>query len=462
MTTLLGSQTTPGVHSPSKSGPNSENFRYSMVDFPSTLDLIASNNAFYWTKMIDLSSQLSPAVQQYNAENPDKAIRILGKAEFNNPGMSHKDRIAKRMLECAVEQKELQPGQTIIAASSGNTGASLALVGQQMGYPVVIITDSKCSTEKKAAIRSYGAELWVLYKGFDVADGISKLQIDETNATSVSLRNQLHQKVLSEKLKDPRYKCDYMKIESYAKEMDPKNYFSAAQYDNHENLVAHYESTGHEIFLQTAKRVTHFVMAASTGGTVMGVGKTLKESKPSVKILLSDPKFSRLYAYWQQQANPEFNMQEHIDLLDQEISERKSKLPSGHDRVDVMVEGAGKGRPTVVMMESDRVLPTVDDVVVVEDIDAFAQCRKLADDLGLLVGGSAGLNIAAASKVADDILAHRLTSCQEFQESIIVTLLCDHGIKYLSKIYNDSWLSQNFTETELLSNSWLAKKMGRS
>lgn len=434
-------------------------FPYSKCPFPSTLDLISSQYPEYWTKLVDLTSQLSPAVQEYNQKNPTKQIRLLGKAEFLNPGMSHKDRIAKRILESAVANKHLDPSKMIVAASSGNTGASLAMVGRLMGYQVVIITDSKCSSEKKQAIRAYGAELWVLSKGFE--KDIQKLQVDESNVRSVKMRQQLFERVVDEQQKDPAYKVNYMKIEDYVAEMEPSSYFAANQYNNPDNVSAHVESTGQEIISQTGNRITHFVMPASTGGTVMGVGRTLKNANASVKIVLADPRFSKLFLYWQNSKIPDFDLASEIRSLEKEFSDRKSSIDcesKGFERVEVMVEGAGKSSPTGLMRIGESVLPLVDDVIQVEDIDAITQCRRLADHTGYLTGGSSGLNIAACVKLGDSLLAQRQGS--EVGEEIIVTLLCDHGIKYLSKVYNDEWLLANFHKDEISSNKWLASKMG--
>jgi len=432
-------------------------FAYSKSPFPGTLDLISSDYPEYWTKMIDLTGQLSPEVIEYNQKNPSKQIRLLAKAEFLNPGMSHKDRIARQMLEAAVESKELDTTKTIIAASSGNTGASIALVGKLMGYQVIIITDSKCSTEKKTAIITYGATLWVLNPGFEL--DISALAIDEDDEKSVDVRKILHARVVSEKQANPNYKVDYMLLEDYMKEMAPDTYFSANQYNNPDNMAAHFDSTGQEIMVQTVGKVTHFVMSASTGGTVMGVGGMLKKVNPSVKIVLADPKFSNLFVHWQKAKNLISDLAAEKQALKKEFLNRKNQLTSDkHERVTVMVEGAGKSAPTGIMEAGKSVLSVVDDVIVVEDIESFAQCRKLAATTGYLAGGSSGLNLAASISLADQILSERDDSERNF-ENVIVTLMCDHGIKYLSKVYNDSWLTENFHHDEIIANKWLAKQL---
>jgi cystathionine beta-synthase len=164
-------------------------------------------------------------------------VKVLGKAEFMNPGLSHKDRIITNIIDKAEKAGKIAPnmGNTLLAASSGNTGASLAMVGAMRGYKVVVITNAKCSTEKQDAIKMYGAKL----------------------------------------LLAPAGKC-YMQMELDLGKENP-SWFMVNQYDNLDNPEAHYLTTGPEIYQQTNGTVTHFVMGASTGGTISGVGKYLKE-----------------------------------------------------------------------------------------------------------------------------------------------------------------------------------------
>lgn len=315
---------------------------------PTPLDLINSVDPSLWTRLIDLSSQLPESVHAFNLAHPESKITLLGKCEFNNPGMSHKDRIAKAMLEQAEARGDLQAPdgskKIILAASSGNTGCSLALIGTLMGYEVNIITNAKCSQEKQQHIQSNGATLWL----------------------AESLPAMFPQEIGDEK--------DYMKQEDLLVAAFPDKYYSVNQYNNLDNEAAHYGSTGAEIAAQTNNTVTHFVMAASTGGTIMGVGRYLKEHIQGVEVVLADPEKSNLAGLvegWSNQPAGEVM-----------LAEVKAKtLATG----GIQVEGAGKGSLTGIM-KSEGVLGHVDYAVQVNDFDAFDQCRALAS-AGVLVGG---------------------------------------------------------------------------
>jgi cysteine synthase len=368
------------------------------------MDMISSDKPAYWTKLVDLTDACSSAVQDFNDRNPRNRITLLGKCEFLNPGMSHKDRIAKVMLERAEARGELTNPKTggkkkILAASSGNTGCSLGLVGTLMGYEVCIITDAKCSLEKCTHISANGATLWL-------AEDLNE--------------------VFPEVLKG---ETDYMAQEDLLVEAFPDEYFSVNQYGNPDNMDAHELATGPEIWAQTGGAVTHFVMASSTGGTIMGVGKHLKAMSPDVEVVLADPEKSRLAGFVELREDP---LRGEAALAE---VEEKIRQTGG-----VAIEGAGKGELTGIMMRGGVPLKYIDRAIPVNDFDAFDQCRAIAAK-GLLVGGSAGLNIAASKLIAAD--------CAEEQPReggvTIVTLLCDHGIKYLSKIFNDDWMSENDT-----------------
>jgi len=176
---------------------------------------------------------------------------MISQCEFLNPGMSHKDRIAKAMLMAAEKRGDLTAPdgtkKTILAASSGNTGCSLALIGTLMGYEVVVITNAKCSMEKRVHIQSNGATLWM----------------------AEELPDQFPTEIGTE--------GDYIKQEDLLAAAFPDRFYSVNQYANPDNAAAHFGSTGREIWEQTKGRVTHFVMSGSTGGTIMGVGQYLKE-----------------------------------------------------------------------------------------------------------------------------------------------------------------------------------------
>jgi cysteine synthase len=367
---------------------------------PSALDLISSSDPALYSRMIDLTPQLGPKVQSFNAANPGSEIKLFGKAEFMNPGMSHKDRIAKAMLTKAEARGDLVDDhgnkKTILAASSGNTGCSLALVGSMMGYDVVIITNEKCSMEKRAHITANGATLWMA---------------EELPSTFPN---------------DLEGITDYMAQENALVAAYPSKYYSVNQYDNLDNMEAHYETTGKEIWEQTKGKVTHFVMAGSTGGTIMGVGKYLKEKKGSdVSIVLSDPQKSHLLGLLEKSKNPQRG-EEILDHVNSLIQQEGGSMK---------VEGAGKASLTAIM-KHDGVLRYVDDAIAVHDFDAFEECRSIARNCGILVGGSAGLNVAAARVLAERCLEEGPRD----GGSVITTLLCDHGIKYMSKIYNEAWI----------------------
>jgi cysteine synthase len=315
--------------------------------------------------------------------------------------MSHKDRIAKAMLDAAAARGDLMDSsgkkKTILAASSGNTGCSLALIGTLMGYDVVIITNKKCSAEKCAHIRTNGATLWLA----EELPGMFPNDLDGVT--------------------------DYMAQETVLCTNYPDKYFSVNQYDNLDNMQAHYDTTGKEIWEQTEGRVTHFVMAGSTGGTIMGVGKYLKEKKgdDNVRIVLSDPHKSHL-----------------VGLLEKDRGMGSATLDKVNSLIKqeggVKVEGAGKGSLTKIMSHGG-VLKYVDEGIHVHDFDCFEECRNIATRCGLLVGGSAGCNVAAAR-----VIAERCAKEGPKEGGVtIVTLLCDHGIKYMSKIFNDEWISKN-------------------
>jgi cysteine synthase len=264
---------------------------------------------------------------------------------------------------------------------------------------VVIITNAKCSAEKRAHITSNGATLWM-------AEDLPARFPDEL-----------------------RGEKDYMRQEELLAAARPEAYYSVNQYGCLDNLDAHEAATGREIFEQTAGAVTHFVMAASTGGTIMGVGRALKARKPGVEVVLADPEKSHLQGHLAARDDPAAG----AALL--AAVDGKIKATGG-----VAVEGAGKNALTPIMRAGGAPLGPVDYAVAVHDFDAFDECRATAAT-GLLVGGSAGLNICAAKAVAE-----RAAAAGPRPGGVtIVTLLCDHGIKYLSKVFNDEWMAKHDT-----------------
>lgn len=318
------------------------------------------------TPIIDLSSLISPQVP---------GVKLLAKCEFLNPGFSIKDRIAFNILTEAEESNQLKPGMTVVAASSGNTGAATAMFCAIKGYDCIITTSKKCSEEKRNSITAYGATLLVSPSG--VA---------------------------------PDHPDHYMNVPAKLMQQDPAKYFDMDQYDNLKNPEAHYKTLGPEIYRQTGGTVTHFVAAASTGGTVSGVGRYLKEMKPgNCYVVMPDP----------------------IGSIFKEAFDCKGVHGAPKP---FLVEGVGKDSiPGALDFEC------VDEVMPVSDRDAISMCHKLARTQGLLVGGSSGLNVHASVKLANSLK----------QPGVIVTILCDTGIKYLSKVYSDSYLEQNQIEINL-------------
>eukprot|EP00656_Telonema_subtile_P024224 TRINITY_DN261_c0_g1_i7.p2 TRINITY_DN261_c0_g1~~TRINITY_DN261_c0_g1_i7.p2 ORF type:complete len:310 (+),score=78.97 TRINITY_DN261_c0_g1_i7:411-1340(+) len=295
-----------------------------------------------------------------------------------NPGLSIKDRIIKNILDQAEESGRLRPGMTVIAASSGNTGAAVAMMCAMRGYKAVVTTNKKCSAEKMNAIKAFGKHLhpWCHRTGAELivtADGV-----------------------------DPDSPEHYMNVPAVYTSQEPTKYFDIDQYENQRNPEAYYKSLGPEIWDQTAGTVTHFVAAASTGGTVSGCGRYLKEQNPAVHVVMPDPVGSIFKLFYEtgQHQNAE----------------------------KYLVEGVGKDS-----IPGALDFKVVDEVMVFSDQDAFGMCHRMATTEGVLAGGSAGLNVCAAVAIAN-----RAT-----EPCVIVTILCDSGVKYLSKVYNPEYLEQN-------------------
>lgn len=317
------------------------------------------------TALVDITALANPKVP---------GTKVLGKCEFLNPGFSMKDRIVRNIMNKAEELGHLKPGGTVVAASSGNTGAAVAMLAAMRGYKAVITTSPKCSQEKMDAIKAYGAELKVSPSGVPESDPRSYMNMAKT----------------------------------LAKE---NGWFDINQYDNLDNPEGHYLTLGPEIWKQTVGRVTHFVAGGSTGGTISGTGRFLKEKNPNIKCILADPYGSIFYDYW---------------------AEKKLISPQ-----KFLVEGVGKGSIPKCMDFS-----VVDDVIQVTDEEAFKTCHQLAKNEGLMVGGSAGLNTFAALHLANTL----------DEPAVIVTVLCDLGVKYLTKVFSDDWLTSNKLDSVLSSN----------
>ncbi|ACO61071.1 predicted protein, partial [Micromonas commoda] len=295
-------------------------------------------------------------------------VKIMCKCEYLNPSGSIKDRIAQHIIAQAEASGELRPGMTVVAATSGNTGAAIAMASAQRGYNYIVITNKKTSKEKIDAMKAYGGEVQVSPSG--VA---------------------------------PDHPDHYQNIENRLVAENPATYYGVDQYNNPYNTEAYEVTLGPEIWHQTSGEVTHFIAGGSTGGTVSGTGRYLKSQNPQVRVVMADPHGS---VFW-----------DHI----------VNGVAADDVKVSKSWEMEGVGKDSIPGAFDVNV---IDGIVRGDDEDAFAMCREVAANDGLLLGGSAGLNLHAA----------RVLSGEVDDGSVIVTVFPDNGVKYLSKIFNDSWL----------------------
>jgi len=292
---------------------------------------------------------------------------ILGKAEFMNPGGSVKDRAALAIITDAEARGLLRPGGTIVEGTAGNTGIGLTLVGNARGYRCVIVMPETQSREKIEFLRMIGADLRLVP---------AAPYRDPGNYVHVSRR-------LAEELAAS----------------EPNGAIWANQFDNLANREGHRRTTGAEIWAETEGRVDAFTCACGTGGTLAGVALALKARNPAVRIVLADPLGSALYA-WKTRGV--------LELEGSSITEG-----IGQSRVPGNLEGA-----------------PIDDAIQITDEEMLEQVFDLTIHEGLSVGGSAGLNVAAAIRVARALGPGHT----------VVTILCDGGARYQSKLFNPEFL----------------------
>jgi cysteine synthase A len=286
---------------------------------------------------------------------------ILGKAEFMNPGQSVKDRAALWMVRDAEARGTLRPGGRIVEGTAGNTGIGLAMVAKASGYACTIVIPRSQSQEKKDAIRLYGADL---------------VEVD-----AVPYANDMNYIHVSSRL---------------ARELDAQEPNGAAwanQFDNVANRRAHVESTGPEIWRQTGGRVDGFIAAVGSGGTLAGVAEALRAEKPDVAIGVADPYGANLYSWYTE-------------------GELKSEGAS-------ISEGIGQGRVTANLQGLK-----VDHAYRISDEDMLTAMFDLVEHEGLVMGGSTGVNVAGAIRLARDLGPGKT----------IVTILADNGQRYQSKL----------------------------
>ena len=284
--------------------------------------------------------------------------RIVAKLEMLNPGGSVKDRIGLAMIEEAERRGDLKPGGTIVEPTSGNTGVGLAIVAALKGYRLVCTLPDKQSQEKRDILRAYGAEVVIC-------------------PTAVA----------------PDSPLSYYKVaERLAKELPGG--FMPGQYWNQQNVLAHYQTTGPELWQQTDGKITHFVLGVGTGGTVTGAGRYLKEQNRDITIVGADPEGS---------------------IYTGEVHPYKT-------------EGIGEDFWPGTFDPN-----LVDRWIRVSDRDSFLTARRITREEGILAGVSSGTAMHAALQVAKEL----------DETAMVVVLLPDSGKSYLSKLYNDEWMRQN-------------------
>jgi cysteine synthase len=292
---------------------------------------------------------------------------ILGKAEFLNPGGSVKDRAAKYMVLDAERRGVLERGGLIVEGTAGNTGIGLALVGNSRGYRTLILMPNTQSQEKKDALRLCGAELREV-PAVPYTDPNNYVHIAKRTAEELAAK-------------------------------EPHGVLYANQWDNPANRDGHTQSTGPEIWSQTEGNVDGFTCAVGTGGTLAGVSEFLKHKNPNIVTAAADPMGAAIYSWI-----------------------KTGELKSSGSSIS---EGIGQGRVTGNLAGAK-----IDDAFQIPDTEMVPICFDLLQSEGLLLGGSSGINVAGAIRLAKQLGPGKT----------IVTILCDSGSRYQSKLYNPEFL----------------------
>lgn len=307
---------------------------------------------------------------------------ILGKAEFMNPGQSVKDRAGRQMILEAEKRGELRPGGLVVESTAGNTGIGLAVVANARGYRTLIVIPDTQSQEKKDMLRLCGAELI------------------EVPAVPYSNPNN--------------YQHVGRRLAEELRKSEPNGVIFADQWNNLDNRKAHYVSTGPEIWEQTDGKVDAFICAIGTGGTLAGVSTFLREKKKDIVIGVADPRGAAMY--------------NHFAHGKVEASEGGS-----------ITEGIGLGRVTPIIADL-----TVEHAYLIPDEEAIPLVFDLLEYEGLCLGGSTGINVAGAIRLAKELGPGKT----------IVTVLCDYGTRYQSKLFNPAFLRAK----NLPVPAWLERK----
>jgi cysteine synthase A len=308
----------------------------------------------------------------------ETGCNILGKAEFMNPGQSVKDRAALFIIRDAIKRHKLWPGGAVVEGTAGNTGIGLALVANALGFRTVIVIPNTQSQEKKDMLRLCGAQL--------------------IEVPAVPYSNPNNYVRLSGRLAEQLAKTD------------SNGAIWANQFDNVANREAHIETTAPEIWQQTDGKVDGFVASVGSGGTLAGVSIGLKAKNPNIRIVLADPLGSALYNYYKH------------GVLKSEGSS--------------ITEGIGQGRITANLEGA-----VIDDAYQISDEEAVRIVFGLLEHEGLCLGGSSGINIAGAIRLAKELGPGHT----------IVTMLCDYGTRYQSKLFNPEFMrSKNLPVPEWL------------
>jgi cystathionine beta-synthase len=297
----------------------------------------------------------------------DLPCTVLAKVEYFNPGNSIKDRMAIKMLEVAEKEGKIKPGGTIIEGTSGNTGMGLALAAAIKGYKCIFATTDKQSKEKADILKAVGAEVIVC----------------PTNVEP----------------EDPR--SYYSVAKRLPKEIP--NSFHMNQYDNLANRLAHYETTGPEIWKQTEGKITHFVVATGTGGTITGTAKYLKEQNPNIKVWAIDVFGSLL---------KKFHETGEVDI--------KQVHP-------YITEGIGED-----FVPANYDMTLIDKFEQVTDKDGAVMARRFSREEGIFVGYSSGSALQGLMQLKGELK----------KDDLVVVILPDHGSRYVGKVYNDQWMME--------------------